>query len=656
MNNIHSNLLNERIAVKTSEAHTNSNKKIKKINRRQKRALLRLYRKGSVSEEYLASFGIHDSDYGFVYSLSRKNGLSRLESFYNAFYIHSLYRFDKSEKHVPDELKNMFSHPKGWYKNSFYTWENNFWSRLLIFLQKIPLFLYSAGRTISSLPSKIRKKCRRGNENLDNSFKLFVNCYRFSKKAAAVLIPVILAVPMTIYAVNILDDEPALEVYVNGEMIGVVESDDVIISARKLLEKNLSASTGENFKFDDEITYSFADSKTSSYVGETEIYSALYNCAKKYICQGYGLYVDNVLIAVCESRPALDRAVSDLEEQFKQSANFYSDNDAVRVTPANKITIVPMDVKVESLSDENEIRQMLGLEPLNSDMKISPNNVLYNIYYNSVVKNVEKTEVKKDNYISLTGVTTPSSYIVQSDMSSVMTTNIQSIMEVALNYVVTRTETVEETVPYSIERIESENYLLGSEKIASLGKDGYRIATYEVSYQNGEEISRELVDENIIKPVENRVIYVGTRIPSQDELDTTATGTFIMPYNNYLSSAYGIRTVSEFGTREFHNAWDIPGPYGSDIAVADGGVVESVGYTSGYGLHIIVDHENGYETVYAHLSKSLVEEGDRVGQGDIIANMGASGKVTGVHVHFEIRKDGSAIDPAEFLGEVEERY
>ena len=54
MNNIHSNLLNERIAIKTSEAHTNSNKKIKKINRRQKRALLRLYRKGSVSEEYLA--------------------------------------------------------------------------------------------------------------------------------------------------------------------------------------------------------------------------------------------------------------------------------------------------------------------------------------------------------------------------------------------------------------------------------------------------------------------------------------------------------------------------------------------------------------------------------------------------------------------------
>ncbi len=228
--------------------------------------------------------------------------------------------------------------------------------------------------------------------------------------------------------------------------------------------------------------------------------------------------------------------------------------------------------------------------------------------------------------------------------------------EITLGYLITRMETAEEDVPYEIIEIETENFLAGSRKVDTFGKNGRRIATYSVTYDKDGEVGRELVSEEILKESQPKIIYIGTRVPTEEELKTTATGTFIMPYNNYLSSSYGIRNVKEFGTREFHNAWDIPGPYGSNILASDGGVVSYVGYSSGYGNHVIIDHENGYETVYAHLSRATVKKGTRVGQGDVIGRMGASGRVTGVHVHFEIRKDGTAIDPELFLGKVEERY
>lgn len=632
--------------------------KYRKLSRADRRTALRAYKKGKITEDQLERYGIKKTDYSFVYCSSRKNGLSRTDSFYNALYIHSLYRFDRSKKRVPDELKNTFSHPKGWYNDSFYTWKNNFWSRFFAVLQRIPLFLDSLKDVLMNLPKNIKKKYRRGTEQMDNSFRLFVGICRGLRKTAIFLIPFALVIPFTIYAADMLGDEPMLEVYINGDYIGIVESDDVIISSKRLLEKNLSAAIGDSFRFTDEISYKFINKNESKsgFIGESELYSALYGYAKEYIHPGYGLYVDGVRIAVSESRAVLDRAVEDCAEQYRQSASFYSESENVKVSYSNNITITPVYTYVSDMSNETEIRQLLGLEPLVDVINADPEDLIYSVYYSTILSSVERNAVA-GNEKKLTG-TKPQSMIVSTE-------NVQQVLsvsapmvpaDVTLGYIITKNETVEEDVPYAVEYIESENYLLGSEKIDVLGSNGHRIATYSVSYQNGEEISRELIEEEVIKSVQNRIIYVGTRIPSESELATTATGTFVIPYDNYLSSGYGIRTVSELGTRDFHPAWDIPGDYGDDIVASDGGVVSSVGYTSGYGLHVIIDHENGYETLYAHLSKSLVEEGDRIGQGSVIAEMGSSGRVTGVHVHFEIRKDGATVDPEEFLGYVEEKY
>ena len=84
------------------------------------------------------------------------------------------------------------------------------------------------------------------------------------------------------------------------------------------------------------------------------------------------------------------------------------------------------------------------------------------------------------------------------------------------------------------------------------------------------------------------------------------------------------------------------------LAVA-AGVVTGTGTRSGYGRTVEITHLAGYSTLYGHNRRLLVREGDVVGRGDIIAELGASGRATGPHVHFEVRRDGRAVDPRTYL-------
>ncbi|KKU95744.1 MAG: Peptidase M23 family protein [Candidatus Gottesmanbacteria bacterium GW2011_GWA1_48_13] len=100
----------------------------------------------------------------------------------------------------------------------------------------------------------------------------------------------------------------------------------------------------------------------------------------------------------------------------------------------------------------------------------------------------------------------------------------------------------------------------------------------------------------------------------------------------------------------YHNALDIANPSAPGIASADRGMVTVVEYLRyGYGFHVIVDHGGGLSTLYAHLSEIYVKPGDEVARGQIIGRMGSTGRSTGTHLHFEVRRGGITVDPRSFL-------
>ncbi len=99
-----------------------------------------------------------------------------------------------------------------------------------------------------------------------------------------------------------------------------------------------------------------------------------------------------------------------------------------------------------------------------------------------------------------------------------------------------------------------------------------------------------------------------------------------------------------------HTGIDIGAPIGQPIYAAEDGVVITAGWNSGgYGLYIVIDHGNGLHTLYAHSSKLLVKKGDRVKKGEVIANIGSTGRSTGPHIHFEVRSNGNRVNPLDYL-------
>jgi murein DD-endopeptidase MepM/ murein hydrolase activator NlpD len=115
------------------------------------------------------------------------------------------------------------------------------------------------------------------------------------------------------------------------------------------------------------------------------------------------------------------------------------------------------------------------------------------------------------------------------------------------------------------------------------------------------------------------------------------------------SSDFGYRSDPFHGGGAFHAGIDLTGSIGDAIHAAADGVVVRAGWWAGYGKVVVVDHGNGMETRYGHLSRFHVKEGDIIRQGQVIGGMGSTGRSTGTHLHFEIRLDGRPVDPQPFL-------
>ena len=134
-----------------------------------------------------------------------------------------------------------------------------------------------------------------------------------------------------------------------------------------------------------------------------------------------------------------------------------------------------------------------------------------------------------------------------------------------------------------------------------------------------------------------------------DRLARKAIPTTMPVPMSYYSSNYGYRLDPITGRSSFHTGVDLIAPHGTPIVAAAGGVVASVGFVAEYGNTVEVDHDNGLTSRYAHLSKSLVKAGDVVMKGQPIAHVGATGRTTGPHLHFEVRERGIPLTPNKFL-------
>lgn len=169
---------------------------------------------------------------------------------------------------------------------------------------------------------------------------------------------------------------------------------------------------------------------------------------------------------------------------------------------------------------------------------------------------------------------------------------------------------------------------------------GHRKVAALVSYRNDKEVSREIIKEEIVMEAVPKIVEKGTKIPP----------TYIKPISGgRLSSSFGRRKAPTKGASTYHQGVDWAVPRGTAVYASSGGTVTKAGWGSGYGYVVYIKHPDGRETRYAHLNKVLVSAGQTVKQGQKIALSGNTGRSTGPHLHFELRINGTAVNPLKYL-------
>jgi murein DD-endopeptidase MepM/ murein hydrolase activator NlpD len=280
--------------------------------------------------------------------------------------------------------------------------------------------------------------------------------------------------------------------------------------------------------------------------------------------------------------------------------------------------ITPLEQAIEEVTKEEEV------------------NVVYEVVSGDTLSGIaEKTNIPLERIIEL-------NENIESETSTIRVGDelIVTVPEPELSVVRVEQQYLEETYDAEVIYIDNDSWYTNQEVTRQEPSTGFRNAVALVTYRNDEVVSKEVIKEQVLMEAVPKIIERGTKIPP----------TYIKPISGgRITSYFGRRTAPTKGASSYHKAIDWGTPVGTSVMASSGGTVTKAGWGSGYGYCVYIQHPDGTETRYAHLSKVLVSAGQTVKQGQKIALSGNTGVSTGPHLHFEIRINGVAVDPLNYL-------
>ena len=276
----------------------------------------------------------------------------------------------------------------------------------------------------------------------------------------------------------------------------------------------------------------------------------------------------------------------------------------------------------------------------------------YEMYIDQSVENIKSTALNEMLQIAKTNVTAQDLY----DMSlfdyevSFSGSKIQKNWFIALHAVKAKNNlkdvTEDNVKSFSEQCLEYTTSIVKQNTENDVYDIGGNSMILDIYYRTPDEIMDEMGFTDFEKNWA-RLIYKTLEMENNSSVGRLGSLFSDSNWRSYVTSEYGYRTSPE---SEFHYGLDIGMPTGTEICAVKDGTVSSVVYgTTGYGYYVLLDHDDGIQTMYAHCSKLLVSVGDKVTKGDVIAEVGSTGKSTGPHCHFEVRINGEQVDPSPYL-------
>lgn len=279
------------------------------------------------------------------------------------------------------------------------------------------------------------------------------------------------------------------------------------------------------------------------------------------------------------------------------------------------------------VSVEEAVEQMTSVQEKNAIYEVQSGDTLSQI--------AEKVNIDMDKIISLNDS-------IENELSVIRVGQEIVITQPEPPLSVERQEQIycEEDYDADIIYIDNDDWYTTEEKTLQEPSAGHRKVAALVSYRNEKEVSREIIKEEVVMEAVPKIVEKGTKIPPS----------YIKPISGgRISSTFGRRSAPTKGASTNHQGIDWAVAKGTAVYASSGGTVTRAGWGSGYGYVVYIRHPDGKETRYAHLSKVLVSAGQTVKQGQKIALSGNTGRSTGSHLHFELRINGTAVNPLKYL-------
>ena len=413
-----------------------------------------------------------------------------------------------------------------------------------------------------------------------------------------------------------------LEVYLNGQSIGFVSSQQEFETALQTVSAKVEKILGYSYAMTPNVSYHFSIHDRQSQFNAAQVEETLFNQVPAV--KRMALLTINGRVAAAHTNPAFLQAQLDALLQKPEAA---PDAHILRFVDEVSIAVDWTDASYESTDED--IRHLLTT-PLR----------------NTVTVSVQESE-SVPALAGKSGLSVATLQSLNPDLpldALIPGTPVRVRKEVPfLSVEALETTVYSDVIAFETEYVDDPNLYTGKQVVRTRGESGSVEITADIRYVNGEAVDEIELSRHVTKEPVTQVVANGTRIRPA----TAPTGTFIRPYWGRLTSDYGYRRL--FGRLEFHTGVDFAGPKGNSIVASDGGTVSFTGTKGGYGMTVIIDHDDGLQTLYAHCSRLLVKTGSKVYQGEVIAQVGSTGRSTGPHLHFEIRVNGQHVNPWKYL-------
>lgn len=404
------------------------------------------------------------------------------------------------------------------------------------------------------------------------------------------------------------------DAYINGTYVATISEKSELQTEIQQLNQKIVDTTGEAGDIPARVDYVFKFVPKEKLSEETEISRNLLTFSSR-LKDAYVITVDNTPVTTVASLSDAEQSLETVKEQYKGGQN------DVTVEILNEIKVESDIVPTTNIASVSTAAQSLNAQKsVDVDYIIQPEDSLWSL---ATENNLTIEDIKTLN---------PGLEETLADGSVIHLKQQQPL----LNVKTIQNASYQETVPAPVNEIQDGNLYEGTTQVVEPGSEGVKMVNAKIIKINGQEVDRMVLSEAVLSAPTPSSVIVGTRpIPTG-----IGSGQFLRPYSGVITSRFGSRWGS------VHKGIDIGGSVGDPVLSADEGKVIFADWNNGgYGNLVILDHGNGYQTYYAHMDEILVHEGDIIEKGYQLGTVGNTGRSTGPHLHFEVRKDGEPQDP-----------